>query len=209
MEPILTFSVANQKLFRTDNFCVVSDSKTYLTAKFSFLTDDWKDTTKTAIFTHSNKPYTVLLEHDSCVIPWEVIKPSYFSVSVFGKSQQLITTQNPLVLVEKSGYADGKTPENPSPTVYEQILTQYEKKADGMEIINHELFLKSGNNNIAKVIIPIGGGGDGFENNYSLLTNKPSINSVELNGEKSLEELGIEELSNTDIEEIIKNLGGI
>lgn len=209
MEPILMFSVANQKLFRTDNFCVVADSKIYLTAKFSFLTDDWKNTTKTAIFTHSNKPYTALLENDSCLIPWEVIKPSYFTVSVFGKSEQLITTQNQMVLVEKSGYTEGETPENPTPTVYEKILVQYEKKADGIEFIDNELFLKSGENSIAKVTIPTGGGGEADGFNYATAINKPSVNGVELDGEKSLEELGIEELSNTDIEEIIKNLGGL
>lgn len=46
-------------------------------------------------------------------------------------------------------------------------------------------------------------------NDYSELINKPKINTVELNGEKTLEEIGIEELSNTDMEEIIKRLGGL
>lgn len=36
-------------------------------------------------------------------------------------------------------------------------------------------------------------------NNYVLLDNKPKINQVELQGEKSLEDIGIEALSNMDI----------
>ena len=37
-----------------------------------------------------------------------------------------------------------------------------------------------------------GGGGGGGTTNYNALTNKPSINSVELNGNKTLSDLGIQ-----------------
>jgi hypothetical protein len=39
-------------------------------------------------------------------------------------------------------------------------------------------------------------------NDYDLLKNKPSIESVVLEGDKTFSELGISRLSNSDIEEI-------
>lgn len=44
---------------------------------------------------------------------------------------------------------------------------------------------------------------------YRELTDKPSINEVELIGQLSLEDLGIKEMSIEEVDEIIKNLGGI
>lgn len=47
------------------------------------------------------------------------------------------------------------------------------------------------------------------EYDYEKLKNKPSINGVELIGDKTLEEIGIGEISNSEIEEIIKSIGGL
>ena len=41
-----------------------------------------------------------------------------------------------------------------------------------------------------------------YEKDYELLDNKPQIESVELIGNKSLEEIGIDRLTNSEIEEI-------
>lgn len=55
-----------------------------------------------------------------------------------------------------------------------------------------------------------GGGGSGTGGgSYNSLTNKPSINGVTLTGQLSLEQLGIEEISNLQIEEIINSIGGL
>lgn len=40
--------------------------------------------------------------------------------------------------------------------------------------------------------------------NYEKLTNKPKINTVELTGDKTFEELGLEECLNQDIEDMFK-----
>lgn len=40
--------------------------------------------------------------------------------------------------------------------------------------------------------------------NYTNLQNKPQINEIELNGNKTLEELGIIELTNSEIESLIE-----
>lgn len=39
---------------------------------------------------------------------------------------------------------------------------------------------------------------------YLEITNKPQINGIELSGDKSLEELGMESLTNLELEEILK-----
>lgn len=40
--------------------------------------------------------------------------------------------------------------------------------------------------------------------NYDLLTNKPLINSVTLQGDKSFEDLGLEGISNIELENILR-----
>lgn len=45
-------------------------------------------------------------------------------------------------------------------------------------------------------------GGTGGTTDYTLLYNKPKIESVELNGDQTFEDLGLEKLSNVDIDAI-------
>ena len=77
---MLEFEVVNQKIKRTDNFEVVADSRNYLKAHFTF-SDEWVGGI-TAIFGCVDEYYSVLLENAECIVPWEVIKPCGFSVSV-------------------------------------------------------------------------------------------------------------------------------
>lgn len=53
--------------------------------------------------------------------------------------------------------------------------------------------------------LPVGSGGTGTDD-YEYLTNKPSINGVELAGDKSLSDLGISEYDDTDIKNDIQDL---
>lgn len=55
-----------------------------------------------------------------------------------------------------------------------------------------------------KEVIEEGGGGGGGTSNYNLLTNKPSINSITLAGDKSLEDLGI----TAEIAKVAKMIAG-
>lgn len=54
-----------------------------------------------------------------------------------------------------------------------------------------------------------GGGGSGGTTNYNALTNKPSINGVTITGALTLQQLGIAEISNSEIEQIILDIGGL
>lgn len=63
---------------------------------------------------------------------------------------------------------------------------------ENIKTINNESILGSGNIEI--------GGGSGGTSNYNALTNKPKINNIELNGNKSLNDLGIQPAGNYALE---------
>ncbi len=115
---MLEFEVKNQKIKRTDNFEVVADSRNYLKAHFTF-SDEWIGDI-TAIFGVGDEYYCVILEDGECIVPWEVIKPYGFSVSVVCDDR--ITADYTIVKVEKSGFTEGGTPKAPTPDVYNQII---------------------------------------------------------------------------------------
>lgn len=113
----LQFTLKNQVIKRTDRNTVVSGSKNYLYAKFVFLSDDWKAPV-TVIF----GKYSVILDGENkCLVPWEVLEsPGFFAVSAFCGDRQTANTVS--VYVEKSGYIQGETPEEPTPDVYTQLI---------------------------------------------------------------------------------------
>ena len=116
----ITFNVYKQKIKRTDTQQIVSDSRNYLKASFSFSDDDWTGI-KTAIFKNGDVVrHAILDDNNECLVPWEVIKLGILHVSVF--CGDLITADTATVYINESGYEDGGTPEAPSPTVYEQII---------------------------------------------------------------------------------------
>ena len=115
---VLKFDVKNQMIERTDNFKAVADSRNYLKATFSF-SEEWENEI-TAIFGNGESYYNVILTDNACVVPWEVIKAPFFSVSVVCGDR--ITANTVRVEVERSGYLKGKTPAEPTPDVYAQIL---------------------------------------------------------------------------------------
>ena len=100
---------------------VVANSVNYLTCKFAF-SEDWDGIIKTAVFVSANgNIYNVILDEcGSCTVPYEVIEHPHFTVSVFGGDR--ITANKVVVKVSKSGYMAGKTPSEPTPDVYTQIL---------------------------------------------------------------------------------------
>ena len=115
----LTYEVEKQMIQRTDANIVVADSKNYLHAAVTFA-EEWQGT-KTAIFSRGVDRYCVLLENNMCLVPWEVIKQGSIGVTVF--CGDLITANTVYVSVYKSGYGDGKVPSEPTPSVYQQIIS--------------------------------------------------------------------------------------
>ena len=102
---------------------IVSDSVKYLRCIFKF-SDDWKDFAKTVIFKDDvGNAYSILLEGDTCIVPYEVLTGNKFAISAFGTNDGVrITTNEITVPIIASGYTEGKTPAKPVPTAYELIL---------------------------------------------------------------------------------------
>lgn len=119
-QKILEFIVDDQ-FIRAPHYTVVADSRDYLTARFTF-SEQWRGLTKTAVFQGADgQAYFVVLEKDTCSIPWEVIKPTNFLVSVFGGDR--LTADRAMVEVAASGFtANGVTPPAPTPDVYNQVM---------------------------------------------------------------------------------------
>ena len=130
---MLKFKVENQIIKRTDSFEVIADSRNYLTAEFEF-SSEWTDE-KTAVFGYNGKFYHMVLDNDSCLVPWEVIRAPYFSLSVFSGS--LLNTNMILVKVGKSGLDGGEIPGTPTPTIWQEYIDELAAKnqeiADNME----------------------------------------------------------------------------
>ena len=120
---VIIFNIENQTINCIKNYCPAADSREYLKAKFIF-TPDWDGCVKTAIFSGTEKAYEVLLTGDECTVPHEVLG-GRFGVSVFGINGDMrITTDTAYITVHQSGFAEGETPSDPTPTVYEQLLTK-------------------------------------------------------------------------------------
>ena len=121
---MLNFKVLNQTISRTDSFGVVADSRNYLNAKFD-CSEEWTGDVF-AIFGYDGRFYHQKLTNGICKVPWEVIKPPYFTVSLF--CGDLITANVLTVEVEKSGMEDGEVPSTPTPTVFTEYLNELIQK---------------------------------------------------------------------------------
>ena len=131
---MLNFKVINQTISRNDTFRVVADSRNYLTAKFD-LSEEWQGDIF-AIFGFDKKFYHQKLVSGICNVPWEVIKPPSFTVSLF--CGDLITANVITVEVEKSGMEDGEVPMTPTPSVFaeymRELLAKNQEIADSIKI---------------------------------------------------------------------------
>lgn len=110
---------------------VTSQSQNYVQAHFDLRSDDWTAPI-TAIFKadNDNNAYSILLDKNySCIIPWEVLKNAgTVNVSAFCGDRH--TSNIAQFTVVQSGYTEGEMPSDPTPTIYEQILKQYDSKQD-------------------------------------------------------------------------------
>lgn len=135
---MLTFDVQGQTLIRTDNFEPATDSVNYLMAKFAFRTDEWRTSnTKTAQFRLGETVYPAILDAEGkCIVPWEALihgdsqyarkNGSVVHVSLIADSNTIrITTDEVPVKLKSSGYGTMGEPEEPTPDVYQQIMTSY------------------------------------------------------------------------------------
>lgn len=140
----ITFKVNGQHIVRTDTNRVVSDSRNYLRASFEF-SEEWTGI-KTAIFKSGDIVRNAILEDNECLVPWEVIKPGFMKVSVF--CGDLITADSSTVPITESGYAECGAPQDPSQTVYEQLIEMIQNI--DAEVITEEQIAKALDNYLSE-----------------------------------------------------------
>lgn len=85
----IILSVNHGRVNRVNDVTVVSKSVNSILCEFRFMTDDWDDTIKTAVFmkekTCPSNAVGVLLNNDECIIPHEILNHrGSFLVGVFG-----------------------------------------------------------------------------------------------------------------------------
>lgn len=155
---MLQFTIDEQRLSRVDDYFTVSDTVD-LRAEFHFLSEEWDGQEIFAIFAVGSDAYTVKLdENRECLIPWEVLTDArMFYVSVY--KNPLHPTNRVSVSYERSGYADGTYPSEPTPTIYEQLKAE---KGDSLALQDRELSLMAEGKPVSTVTLPeSGGSGDG------------------------------------------------
>lgn len=124
----------NVKIFENGDINVfgnsVSDSVNFERVKFEF-PQSWCGYTKTAVFSIDDVSYSVVLDNvgplcineNECYIPFEVLRAPMFYLSLFGvKGDSRATTVSAAVAVTASGYSEGQTPTDPTPSEYEQLI---------------------------------------------------------------------------------------
>ena len=129
----LFFEIEHQKIKRTDTYKPVAKSVNYLYAHFDFLTSEWHNLIKTAIFRTDSTAYEVILDaDDNCLVPWEATQnEGDIYISVF--AGDLITVNKSRAHVYESGYGDDlESSHDPTPGVYQQILEKLENIDGGL-----------------------------------------------------------------------------
>ena len=136
---------------------LAEDSQNYGTAVFTFLTDDWDNTEKTAQFQNpkTGEVYESILDSgNSCTVRWEALSDSGdMNVAVFGVNGGYRVTTNMGVITVLPTLSGGESDTPPSPDVYQQLLTMLGQKADNMTYSDSVLRLLSGSKELARVII--------------------------------------------------------
>lgn len=126
---MLEFSISNQLLTRLDSTTVYSGSCNYLRARFAF-SDDWAGVVPVATFSHpaAEGAYSVRLIQGECLVPLEVLRPGRFSVTVCGAGGQTGVSHIPTgvvtITVEESGHSLDLAPQEPTPSLYDTLLSQ-------------------------------------------------------------------------------------
>ncbi len=167
----LKFKLANSQIIRLDSENIAENSRN-CTAYFE-LGEDWAEPV-TAYFSakvgNERKKFKVILENQSCTIPNDLTS-AVTTISVSAACKDRLTTNIVSISVIPSAVCDdSEIPSEPEPSAYEQVLKKLEEL----------------NNKISDIEVGSGGTSD-----YSELSNKPQINGVELNGNKTSDELGI------------------
>ena len=144
----IVIAAKHGELIKVRDYSGITNTVGALRCKFEFRTNDWDNATMTAVFCKGNMATNpeivdgaigVLLDSiDECAVPAEVLTrdAKYFSVGVWGVTTAgfRIVSKWLVFRIEDGCYVDTTEPIEPTPTVYEQIMSALSLKAP----INHE-----------------------------------------------------------------------
>lgn len=126
--------------------------------KFEF-SDDWSDLVKTVTFrTVSDSRSVILNDEGECVIPWEVLKVSspYLYVGLIGTRDAEVVL--PTIWADlgevRNGTEPGADVTDPTPTVYEQVLSELGSRANNLNVKDEKLQLRSDETVLSEVELP-------------------------------------------------------
>ncbi len=151
--------------------------------------DFWEKYQKTVVFKYSSnnlsRPYMVHIKalEEEIEIPWEVlVECGAFKIGAYGitETETLPTLWSEEILIEHGTDTHGTAPEDYTPSEIDQLRVSKQDK------------LTAGDGILIKGNVISAGGSGGGTTNYEKLSNKPSINGVELVGNKTTSDLGIE-----------------
>lgn len=149
----------------------------------------WQEYGKWVVFKRNGcEPIKIMvhsLTNETEIPPIILAESGEFQIGVFGvtESETLPTLYSDFIKIRYGTDTNATTPPKYTPSEIDQLrLSKQDKLTAGDGITIDE-------NN---VISATGGGGSGGTTDYALLENKPQINSVELLGNKSLTDLGID-----------------
>lgn len=125
---MIVLNIYDNQLIAQSN--AVADGVKFETVKFNF-PDNWLGYGKTAVFKNAdglvlnvvlNSENPLCVDDCECYIPHEMLKNDKFWISVFGVlGESLATTTEAEIVVLESGYANGGEPEEPTPSIYQQL----------------------------------------------------------------------------------------
>ena len=128
----LHFQIEKQELKRIDRDKPADFSSEYLQCHFDFLSDDWDDFGKFAIFRVKDKNYRVAIAEGLCTVPFDALKGNRFILTVYGvKDDVRITTNYVWIHLKDSAFVDEYDESSYfNPDMTEELLDLVETKTD-------------------------------------------------------------------------------
>ncbi len=124
------FEISNNSLTLTSKPAVFSGSENYYLCKFDFLTSDWDNLSKLAVFTSSETAVSVPVTNNECFIPAEILSSEgSVCIGVFGTNGQeddylRISTGLVYLSVGEGAYRDAVLPAVPTPDLWEKYYAE-------------------------------------------------------------------------------------
>ena len=124
------FNVSNHTLTLTSPLSVFSGSDNYYICRFNFITDDWSNLSKFAVFTNDTDSFTVPLKDNQCAIPTKALLESsplfagVYGINFTDEEYSRISTSLVCLYVADGAYSETSIPPVPTPDLWEDYYRE-------------------------------------------------------------------------------------